>query len=267
MKKERIIEILETYRRGEGLESDQEVQQALKLAAADPDLAQLHQEIKEFDEAFADTLRSLPVPPGLYQDILDAAKQQNLSQSSPRKPAKRNKILHWLHPAAFAAAAAIILFLALSFTFWNRPASSPMNPEFASDSNGLMEATAHLYANLQPAFKSRDSAQIVNYLREKGGVVPAEMPRNLSLDQSFACDVMEVDGKTVSVICFNSPTGSGKVHLFTFAKSAFPEIDFSSSPALHSAGGSASAIWSNQDSIHVLYSSRGEENLRRILDI
>lgn len=267
MKRERIIEILETYRRGEGLETDQEVQQALKLAAADPELAQLQEEIKLFDEAFADSLRSLPVPPTLYKDILDAAERQRRSKASSRKTTSRDKILRWFHPAAFAAAAAIILFLALSFTFWNRPGTTPAAPAFASDSDRLLETTQRLYANLRPSFNSQDSDQIVNYLRENGGVIPARMPQKLSLDQSFACDVMEVEGNKVSIICFRSPDGSGKIHLFTFAKTAFPEIDIPPAPALHSSGKAASAVWSDQSSIHVLYSDHGEENLRQVLDI
>ena len=267
MNKERIIEILETYRRGEGLESDPEVQQALKLAASDPELAQLHQEIKKFDEAFAGTFRSLPVPPNLYQNILEAAEEQRQKRRPRAGTRFRDKILHWSHPAAFAAAAAIILFLALSFTFWNRPASTPPGQLFASGSNPIMETTQRLYANLQPSFKSSDSGQIVNYLRQNGGILPTDMPDKLSLEQSFACDVMDVDGKRVSLICFLTPDGAGKLHLFTYAKSAFPESDISRAPTLQSSGRPASAVWSDQSSIHVLYSDRGEENLRQILDI
>ena len=43
MERQRIIEILEVYRPGEGLETDPEVRQALELATQDPELAKLGQ--------------------------------------------------------------------------------------------------------------------------------------------------------------------------------------------------------------------------------
>ncbi|HSH09667.1 MAG TPA: hypothetical protein VK995_04730 [Oceanipulchritudo sp.] len=267
MNRERISEILETYRPGEGLESDPEVRQALELAAADPELAELRRQIEAFDRSLAQRLQSIQAPSDLPERILAAAKARNstLADRSPSRPAA--VLMSWFHPAAFAAAAAIIILLALSFTFWKRPQPAA-HTEMVMAGTDLMQTAHALYASLSPSFKSRDGSEILDYLKTKGGTIPARLPGNIAWDKSFACDVVEVNGTKVSIICFKAPDDSRSMHLFTFHRADFPEFDCPTSPnnVCHE-GGCCCTSWGDEEQIHVLFSDKGEENLRAVLDI
>lgn len=261
----RLVEILESYRPGEGLEADPEVREALELAAADPELSKLRDEISEFDAVFARKLDEVEVPAGLQESILAAAKQQNQALASHSEDKKT--ISWWFHPAAFSAAAAIIILLALSFTFWDSPTANPDVPALVTG-DPLTSTAQSLYASLNPTFKSRDGSEVLAYLQSKGnGGIPVSLPGNIAWDESFACDVVEVDGNKVSIVCFRAPDNSRSMHLFTFLRADFPEVKVTAQPQFRDEGDACCATWENEDMIHVLYSDKGRENLLAILDI
>jgi len=265
MNRSRIIEIIESYRPGEGLEADPEVKEALELTAKDPELEALRRDVQLFDEAFGEIVRDIPVPESLCVDIL--AKAAEVRTPSQEDTESRGKIINWFHPFAFAAAAAIVLLLALSFTFWNPPEGGPVPVELAQ-SGSLTETAQGLYANLNPSFRSRNGDKIRDFLQSQGAILPASMPSGFAWDNSFACDVFEISGKKVSLVCFSAPDGSDKLHLFTFYRNDFPEAQIPQVPLFQKTGKACSATWVNEEQIHVLYSDSGdEENLRRLLDI
>jgi hypothetical protein len=265
MRRQRIIEILEAYRPGEGLESDPEVREALELAARDPELSELRHNIQEFDEVFSKKLAEIEVPHGLQASILEASKNRpSPSEGAVQGPAR---IIQWFYPASFAAAAAIIILLALSFTFWNRP---EMPGGLLVNADATLDETAHsLYDSLSPRYYPKKGNDVLDYLQSKGGAIPVSLPGNIAFDESFACDVVEVNGNKVSIICFKAPDNSKSMHLFTFKRGAFPEVRPAASPEIRQDGDSCCATWvdEKEDQIHVLYSDKGENNLRRVLDI
>ncbi len=264
MNRPRIVEILESYRPGEGLEADPEVRKALELAAADPELCEIRQQISDFDRAFAQKLNEVEIPAGLQQQILAAAEQSKvqLPASKVSRPPS-----WWFHPVAFGAAAAIIILFALSFTFLDRPAATQDVPALVTD-DPLTTTAKSLYASLNPAFRSRDGSEVLAYLESKSnGKIPVSLPGNIAWDESFACDVVEVDGNKVSIVCFRAPDNSRSMHLFTFLRADFPEVDLSAGPQLREEGKACCATWENDDMIHVLYSDKGRENLLAVLDI
>lgn len=266
MERQRIVEILESYRPGEGLESDPEIRQALELAARDPELGELRRQIQQFDDIFASKLQQIEVPAGLQEAILAAAREQQ----EGARPAghKSSNLIQWLYPASFAAAAAIIILLALSFTFWNPP-ERPDSPVVAEAGMGIMETAQSLYASLRPSYRPDKGEDVLQYLQSNGGAVPVSLPGGVAFDQSFACDVVEINGRKVSIICFTAPDKSRTMHLFTFKRSAFPHCKVPAKPAIRKEGKSCCAAWEDpeQDQVHVLYSDKGEQNLRQILDI
>lgn len=265
MNTQRIIEILETYRPGEGLEADPEVVEALDLVSRDPELSALRESIGDFDRAFTGAVRSAEVPADLQERILAGPREQRQPDSAGTPDP--GKIIRWAHPAALAAAAAIILFLALSFTFWNRPgAHAPQSASFAGPGD-LMATADRLYASLNPSFKSARGDEILQFLQSRGGAIPASMPGAFTWDHSFACDVIHIDGATVSIVCFKSPETSDTLHLFTFRRSEFPGFPAPASPKVRSDGKSCCATWAQGELIHVLYSDKGEEKLRQLLEI
>lgn len=280
MNRDRIIEILETYRPGEGMEADPEVRLALQLAEVDPELAGLRSEIESFDASMRDCLRSIPVPADLKGNIL-AAMRANKVVAFPESAAaaaahSSNAWARWFHPAAFGAAAAIVILLALTFTFWQRPVPGPaplevagLEPERASvgDISALMDKAHTLYSSLRPTFKSNQGEEILKYLRNRGSVVPTSLPGDVDWDRSFACDVVMIDGVEVSIVCFKAPDNSRTMHLFTFQRSAFPGLQLPGTPEIHDNPGGCCAAWGTEDQVHVLFSDKGEDNLRKVLRI
>jgi hypothetical protein len=225
-----------------------------------------------FDEAFSARLQSVKVPDELFSRIIAAAQP---AAAQPGRTKRRGVLLQWIHPAAFAAAAAIILLLALSFTFWNRPGAAARHAAgdhlTAHAGGGVPERlllVAHkLYAETRPSFRSSDSNRLIQHLSNRGGVVPASMPDRFSWDKAMACDVIEYDGLRVSMLCFKADDQSGMLHLFTFRRSDFPDAALPVSPQIATLDGTCCATWADADQIHVLYSEKGEEKLRQWLDI
>jgi hypothetical protein len=262
MNRQRIIEILEAYRPGEDLESDPEVRQALELAASDDELASIRRGVEAFDEAFSAALDKVEVPEGLQEQILRAAGPA-LADSHP----PRNNILYWLHPATLGAAAAIVILLALSFTFWTPPGREQA-PQVALAQDPISSTARAVYASLNPAFRSREGSAIQDYLRSRnGGTCPPSLPGNVVWDKAFACDVIEMNGRKVSIVCFRAPDNSKTMHLFTFLRSEFPDVQVPAKPRVSKEGRACCATWANDEQVHVLYSDKGEENLRQLLDI
>ncbi len=263
MNKSRIKEILLAFRPGEGLEEDPEVRAALEKSLADPDLQNWRGVERAFDKAFAEKLDEIPVPENLADQILEAAANRPepvRTASSPQL--ESSKITRWLHPAIFAAAAAIVLFLALSFTFWNPP-QQPGVEGYAS----LVGAARKLQESVDPTFRSNNETALVKYIRERGAQAPQELPARFSWKQSFGCQVFAVEGSSVSVVCFDTEK-HGKMHLYTFEKAAFPNTKVPREPVLGGDEASRSwASWSSGKNYHVLLSDGSPENLRSALDI
>lgn len=266
MNSDRILEILDSYRPGEGLEEDPEVRQALERATTDAELAERRHQGQLFDEAFGAKLRAVEAPESLRSAILLSHRSRTASPAQP-PAAGRPRILQWIHPSAFAAAAAIILFLALSFTFLDRPAPSLQTQMQVAGALPLMETAKALRANLNPSFRSRDSTELIAYLQDQGASLPGSMPKGFAWISAFACDVMQVDGRSVSLICFTCPESNEKFHLFTFRRSDFSNEALPSQPQMANDGQSCCATWADEEQVHVLYAEGGENNLRQLLDI
>ena len=261
MNQDRISEILSTYRPGEDLESDPEVRQALDLAETDAEWKACLDESLEFDEAFRSALARATVPDGLEDRILTA----RFRNPPTGRGAHLRALSKWVHPASFGAAAAIIILLALSFTFWDRPAQPA--PPLALAQDPITSTAQSLYASLNPSFKSRDGSAVREYLQSRNGITPASLPGDVVWDKAFACDVVEVDGYRVSIVCFKAPDDSRTMHLFTFQRKDFPGVSLPEQPQMRHHGSACCATWANDEVVHVLYSDKGEENLRALLDI
>lgn len=263
MDRNRIMEMLEAYRPGEGLETEPEVKEALRRSEHDPEIAEALKNSREFDAVFASRLREIRIPADLKERILSRTPVRE--PGNPSKSPFAGKIIRWIHPAALAAAATIVILLALSFTYWPRPQTTvPANP----NPDERLMATAHsLYRSLNPAMRNAPGPELIEYLRRNGGSIPVNLPSGFAWDKSFACDVVDIDGTKVSIICFKAPDDTRSMHLFTFHRSAFPGLDVPDAPRIHSGEGPCCATWRTGEAVHVLFSDNGEENLRAVLDI
>ncbi len=268
--RERIQNLLLAYRPGEGLEADPEVAQALAAAREDAILAEWLQEAAAFDRAFADRVRAAPVPEGLQGAILAAVRARPSGRdAASAEDTQRGKVLRWFHPAALAAAAAIVMLLALSFTFWQRPNASgaPMTAQASFVPEQLVQTALALYASMRPAYRSQEGGEIRQYLVTHGGALPAKPPRGFCWTKTYACGVVETQGTRVTLICFEAPDRTHSMHLFTFPRSAFPGLEIPARPQVQRTGPACYAAWAEDGQIHVLFSDNGEKNLRAVLEI
>lgn len=274
MKSESIRALLEAYRPGENLESDPQMRAALDAAARDPQLAALRAKTEEFDAAFAARVRQIQPPADLRERILaaHAAGKAGSAKATPALPTASNPVpfRNWLHPAAFALAAVVVLSLALVFTFWQRPGvAQPAAMEMQAASAGpdtFIHMAAEVLQSHRPEFRSSQPRQMVQFISDRGGSSPQNMPGQLSWDQTVACDVVLINGQPVSIICFKSASG-GMMHMVVFQRDAFDLPAPGPLPEMQTMDNGAFAAWSENNLVHVLYSESGSDNLRSALDI
>jgi hypothetical protein len=259
-------QLLRLYRPEQGLENIPQMREALAMAASDPALHALIGSDAAFDAAMTARLRTSPVPDGLQSDLLNG-----LASLRPPALAESSRYIGWFHFLSLGAAAIITISLALFFTYWYEPGPLPAPVEFAEVDETLdpvISTADQLYAALQPKMRGQPANVMREFLISNGGALPQSMPPGFSWESSRACDIVDINGALVSVICFESPDKSGMLHLFTFRRSDFPHAQTARQPMVREReGASCCATWADDDGIHVLYSEKGQENLRRTLAI
>lgn len=264
MTRKEASQVLRSYRKGEGLETIPVVCDAFEMANRDQTLKQDIGRDQAFDQAFIEALESLETP-SFYRESL--IKELSDSQETPVDHARNG----WLHFGALGSAAAITIGLALFFTFWSPPSSPPPATDAYAEATILpepfLDIADSLYATLQPRVNRDSGRSFLEFVKSEGGILPRNLPNGFSWDSSIACDVIEHNGSIISVVCFESPHRSGKMHLFTFRRSDFPQSNVPAKPVIREREGSCCATWSDEHGIHVLYSEKGQENLRLALDI
>lgn len=264
MTRKEASKVLRSYRTGEGLETIPVVSEALEMARHDHTLKQEIGRDRAFDQAFSGALQGLETPSFFRESLI---RELSDSQEAPAGLSRNG----WLHFVALGSAAVITIGLALFFTFWNSPSSTLPATNLYAEANVLpetfLDVADSLYASLQPRVKRDSGRSFLEFVKSEGGILPRTLPNGFSWDTSIACDVIKHNGSIVSVVCFESPQRSGKMHLFTFRRSDFPQSDVPVKPVIRERKGSCCATWSDEHGIHVLYSEKGQENLRQALDI
>jgi hypothetical protein len=283
MNPQQASQLLRLYRPGEGLEESPEMRTALRMAEEDPALQALIGADRHFDEAMTSALCRLRAPDYLHARLLNEVRESFVSDES-----KNTADFAWFHWLAFGSAAVLTFSLALFFTFWSPPSRPPADslpqlesPFIAEAENrtqttlaeaeilpeSIMDMADSLFASLQPRIKGSHGNEMHAFIRAEGGPLPQTLPPGFSWDASVACDVLRKNGAVVSVICFESPDKSGKLHLFTFRRQDFPHIQTDRRPVVHERKKGCCATWGDDKGIHVLYSDSGRKNLHLALDI
>lgn len=266
MNKQEASQILRAYVPDKDLEVIPEVRKALAFAERDPDLQAVIGSDRAFDASMTKVLRTAPVPKDLEAALIEWVSSQTNAGAvkQPVFPAA------WFHFLTLGAAAVVTVSLALFFTYvYEHPPvkPSPINTLSVAAPDPIIEAADALFAALQPRMRGQTPEVMRQFLISNGGHLPKILPPGFSWEASRACDVVEVDGARVSIICFESPDKSGMLHLFTFRRSDFPEARTPRQPVLRERSDSCCAAWSDEDGIHVLYSDKGRKNLHQALEI
>lgn len=273
MKPESIRTLLEGYRPGEGLEEDPQMRAALDAAVRDPELVAFRARSEDFDAAFAARLRQISAPDSLRESILRAAAQQSRTRSpSTKHGTPAGRLIAWIHPSIFAVAAILTLSLALFFTFANRSAQPVDQNDFsaAMASAGpmtIIDLAAEVMKSNRPEFRSSQPSHFVEFIDSRGGRVPRKLPGHLTWNDSIACDVVQMNGRNISIVCFKPSGVSNVMHMVVFKRS---ELDMplpGPNPQFHVRQKMSFATWSDGEMVHVVLSECPEENLRAALEI
>jgi hypothetical protein len=248
---EEAKQILALFRPGTADEKDAAFQEARQLAQSQPDLARWLQEHCESYLTLRRKLRSVPVPPGL--------KEQILAERKIRRGFFENYWVPWL-----AAAAAVVLLVGIGF--WSR---SPhrVNAEHAAYRKRVTEAALRGY-NME--LTTRDPAQVRRFLKTKNAPADYTLPSKLQSAELVGCAVLRWQGAPVSMICFRSgrplpPGDQSDLWFFVTYRNAVPHAPSPGATVLARVNKATTASWSDEQKNYLLAAVGDEAFLEKYL--
>ena len=225
---------------------DEATAAAAARLADDAELKAWHEAELAFDAAFAAKLAEAPVPADLPAKILAAAKAAEAPTPAPVISGETQQKSFWLHGGFLAMAAAVMAFLALAYTFVINPAERQANAQTLA----LMEQIDLLSQQIQPEHFAEGFQPLAQFVSARGGPVPSFLPAKLENAQGYACQILEIDGHPVGVICFKD--GEQTYHLFTISRDAVPEQVHLFEPTVQHFDGRDCASWTCEKNLYIL---------------
>jgi hypothetical protein len=223
------------------------VAEALALVESDPELKTWWEAQHEFNRKVAAKLEEIPLPPDLRATILSGHKIEKLTP--------RFRLPYWL-----AAAAAVVFFLVIGFHPWTRPSV------LAADTMAHHAYTASILQFLvhDPVLglTTDNHEKILAWLQEQKSPV-GEIPAGMTDISSLGCQKLDINGHTVSLICF-SLAGGEVVHLFIIDRQALADPP-GSSPEFDRSSGWSTALWSDGTKSYLLATQGDTDTLKRLL--
>ena len=226
-------EILLRYRPGTTDASDPEFAEALDQAKRDPELGRWFAQNQAFQATIRARFKQLPVPAGLKEDILAAYR-------APASP------VWWQQPAfqAFAAAAAILLFIGLTL-FWSQPREGR---SFAAFQSRVVRNAQRGYAM---EITTTNLGEIRQYLASQGAHADYVLPAPLEKLPGDGGAVLRWRNKTVSMVCFDLGDHND-LYLFVANRADLPGAPSTSDPKFTKIGNLTAASWSAGNRTYVL---------------
>lgn len=239
--------ILEAYRPGGGDACDPEMAKALEVAGTDSELAQWFEASHAFDEQVADSLRSIPIPDDLRENILAG---RRVTVSSGRGP-------RW-QPFAWAAALVVVFGIV---AFW---VVNPAAHEFAEYRKFMIEAAA---TNVGPLdLYSNDPAELREFLEKNSAHADFLNPTALETLDPIGCRVLEWNDRKVSLICFGDAHGR-MFHLFVIDRDAFDSsmVADAAKPEVTNRGAWSAVSWVSRSKAYLLAGNTDLASLQKLL--
>ena len=242
--------ILAFFRPGSADERDPWFHQARQLAESDPDLALWSSAHCESYLVMRQSLRAIPIPPALKEQILSEYKIQRPS-------------FQRLWPQLLAAAPAILLLLGLASEiglFHNAD-------RFAAYRNRMTEsAVRNHYMDLTTG----DPERIRAFLIRKEAPSEFSLPGGFKAASIVGCVVSSWQGSPVSIICFKTgralPSGEqSDLWLFVIDRKSAAAAPPPREPVFARVNKTVTASWSDDKNTYLLASSGGEAMLRKYL--
>jgi hypothetical protein len=240
--------LFSAYRPGGQDADDPTFAAALEASKSDPALAQWLADQQEFDRAVTERLRAVAVPDDLRAKILAGAK------------AGRQRAW-WAAPRVWALAAALAVFAGIA-ALW------PGKPGGLADwqKHGLAVVDEILAARETFDLKHQDATALTAWLRDNAVPQPVALPAALGGKPTLGCKTIAWDGHKMSLVCFDLG-GGVVVHLFTTERAGLAGVPPDGAPRFAREGAWTVVMWNEGDKTLMLATDKGEEPLRRVLQI
>jgi hypothetical protein len=243
--------ILQAYRPNGKDAQDPFFKEALEQAQRDPGLGEWFAAERTCDGAICAKLEEVPIPADLKTTIL-----MSHSMSGKRFPSL-STILEWLSPKpamAFAFAACVAIGLLALGLF---------NLKGPSTSGSFQDSVAHFAAtqDLTPKHMTADMKEIRTWLAEKDGPSQFNLPKSIEELASIGCQVADLDGQKVSIVCFwVNQENKEAVHLFVADRFKIKNPPPYNAPPVYAKNGKiVTASWSDSKYAYTL-TGEGDEN-------
>ncbi len=225
--------ILSMHRVGESEIDDAHLQEALRKAEADPELARWWNEEQELDRIIASKLASVHVPAGLRMRLASAVEMR---PSAIRPTWSRGILL----------AAAAIVALAVLFSSWH----GPFQPAASmADYRDEMVSFIKVAPNLE--LESSELTRLKDFLANAEAPASFTVPRRLQQYEPLGCRVLRFRGHDVSLVCFKLG-GDGLAHLFVTNAQTVRTGGRVSAPVYEAEEGWMTATWTEGDQAYLL---------------
>lgn len=248
MDNERARIILSAYRADGADASDSLFAEALEQAERDPSLGRWFAEECALDERMHASLRSVRPPADLKETLLVAEKVSHMPERA-----------RWPHRAWLAAAAAIMLLAGLAF-FASRSEAPPFTVAAVTSEMVRLKREQRLSLGVMTS----DGEQVRRWLNEQDAPDDFMVPARLATQAQLGCQVLDIQGHKVSLICFQ--VGNGRmVHLLVMDRQHLTDAPAEGKPVLLNEGELAFATWSEGDRTYVIAGRGPAESLRQWL--
>lgn len=288
--------ILVMYRPDSPDAADPEFAEALALARQDAELGRWLAEHCAVQGALRARFRQIPVPQELQARILagpqfheriprsdahvESPSDNGLDTVGQRlrpvrpdgqvaRPTTRftGNVLWWRHPAALAAAAALVGLAGLAALWWRSPTTEPERLNLATFRNRMGGQVLRNYAM---TLETDDLNRVRDHLAQRQSPADFVLPEPLGQTALAGCGVLRWRDKPVSMICFltGRPLAPGEksdLFLFVVDRGSLPDAPANGAPQFAQVGRLATASWSAGDRTYVLAVPGGEAELRKFL--